>query len=487
MITIAYSKHNKSSYFLNSISQNIGIDGVQILEYEYENLCDVYNRAIDESTHNIIVCINNDVNLDSNWGWSLLQDFKKNPDYAIIGKAGYCNVPESGEYWKRVNETIVGQVFIKGKEIKYSDKLPFLVPAISLDGLLFAFDKTKIKHRFNEYERASDFVEHFFCLSNYLSGAKIGVTSSFRLANNTTNEMDSDFEQAREDFKKYWKGALPLDLKPKEIYVQKIPAFNTYKKTGVVILTKGKLNLLFACINSFFENCNSEMFDIFIADTGSTIEEKQAIREYIKGRANVSLIEYDYYNFAKINNDVVRNYMTNQDYILFCNNDIKLMNDVVSGMMKAHEENESLGTIGARLHYEDNTIQHEGILVCYDKTKTIITTHINMRGYYPKRVSVRNVIGNTGALMMTKKSTFDNLGMFNESYESCFEDVEFNFKCLTNNLENYCDCSLVAYHYESQTRNDLNEKNKITEDLNVRLIPFMESNYIHLKKYVVSI
>mgnify|MGYP000085323662 CR=1 FL=1 len=46
---------------------------------------------------------------------------------------------------------------------------------------------------------------------------------------------------------------------------------------------------------------------------------------------NVNLIEYDYYNFAKINNDVVKHHITNEyEYLLFCNNDIKLLNNVKS-------------------------------------------------------------------------------------------------------------------------------------------------------------
>ena len=36
--------------------------------------------------------------------------------------------------------------------------------------------------------------------------------------------------------------------------------------------------MLFNCVNSFYQHCNSELFDIFIADTGSTNEEKNDIK-----------------------------------------------------------------------------------------------------------------------------------------------------------------------------------------------------------------
>ena len=85
----------------------------------------------------------------------------------------------------------------------------------------------------------------------------------------------------------------------------------------------------------FYIHCNPELFDIFIADTGSTDDEKETLKSNIKDYNNITLIEYDYYNFAKINNDVVKNHVTNDyEFLLFCNNDIKLLNNV----MKAYIE-----------------------------------------------------------------------------------------------------------------------------------------------------
>ena len=74
------------------------------------------------------------------------------------------------------------------------------------------------------------------------------------------------------------------------------------------------------------------------------------------------LIEFNYYNFAKINNEVVKNHIT-QDYefLLFSNNDIKVLNNVLYGMLKVFKSFNRVGTVGCRLHFEDNTIQHNGV------------------------------------------------------------------------------------------------------------------------------
>jgi GT2 family glycosyltransferase len=55
---------------------------------------------------------------------------------------------------------------------------------------------------------------------------------------------------------------------------------------------------------------------------------------------------------------------------------------------------------------------------------------------------------------MVRKNTFELVGYFNENYISCFEDVELNMICLAKGFENFNNGECVAYHYESQTRND---------------------------------
>ena len=116
MITIIYSTHKDSTYNLNfkqHLSQTVGLSDFEILEYENHNqysLSEIYNKGIRESKHNIIVCCHNDIKLEKNWGKKLINDFVSNPEFGIIGKAGSCYFPESGVYWEKLSQTMVGQV-----------------------------------------------------------------------------------------------------------------------------------------------------------------------------------------------------------------------------------------------------------------------------------------------------------------------------------------------------------------------------------------
>jgi GT2 family glycosyltransferase len=500
MITIIYSTHKDSEYnnkFRQHLLQTVGLKDVQILEYVNHNehsLSELYNKGISESIYNIVVCCHNDIKLEKDWGKKLLLDFISNDDYGIIGKAGSCYFPESGVYWERMGQTMVGQVYHHPEGSKkwvnnYSAKLPHLIPVVTIDGLFISFDKTKIKHNFDETIGKFHFYDHSFCLPNYLEGVKIGVTSSFEITHQSVGQPNQEFFDSKIKFLEKWKHKLPLDLKPTKIYVPDIKEkpLKNIGKVAIVIPTKGKVNLLFDCVSSFYEHCNKDLFDIFIADTGSSDSEKEWIKNKVLPFGNIKLLEYDYYNFAKINNDVVKNHITKDyEFVLFCNNDIKILNNVVYGMLKTFKDNPRTGTVGCRLHFEDNTVQHDGIVTFLDKNRSFQVSHLNLRSYYSYTLPTKKIVGSTGALLMIRKSVFEKCDYFNENYISCFEDVELNLKCLLLGYNNYYDGSLVSYHYESQTRNEDPEiRNKMTQDYQKNLLPFVVKHFDKLKGHII--
>ena len=501
MITIIYSTHKDDNYnnnFKQHLLQTVGLKNVQILEYVNHNqfsLSEIYNRGISESEFDIIVCCHNDIKLEKDWGKKLLKDFNDNQDFDIIGKAGSCYFPESGVYWENMQQTMVGQVYHHPDGQKkwvnnYSCKLPFLIPVVTIDGLFISFNKTKIKHQFDETIGKFHFYDHLFCVPNYLDGVKIGVTSSFEITHQSVGQPNQEFWESKEKFLNKWGNKLPLDLKPSEVYIPEIKEklIKNIGKVAVIIPTKGNVEMLLDCIQSFYDHCNSELFNIFIADTGSTDEEKKQINNFIKSFSNIKLIEYDYYNYAKINNDVVKNHINDEyEFLLFSNNDIKILNNVIYGMLKNYKTYNKIGTVGARLYFKDNTIQHDGIVAINNKGNFGVT-HYDLKNYYPKSTSIKEVIGSTAALLMIKKNMFVQCNYFNENYINCFEDVELNFKTTILGYKNICDGNLVAYHFESQTRND-DPKNleKLQYDYTNTLLPFTIKNIDKLKHKIINI
>ncbi len=251
---------------------------------------------------------------------------------------------------------------------------------------------------------------------------------------------------------------------------------------AVIIPTKGNVDMLKDCVDSIFEKDSYKNLRVYIADTGSTDEEKEKIKKEILVRESVVMIEYDYYNFASINNSVVKDYV-DEELILFCNNDIKLVNDAITRMVRVYVQNKhTVGTVGARLHFKDNKIQHSGISVFLNKHPQQefyfpALTHHGINTYHTYHLGKKEVFGNTAAFMLMNKKLFDNIGGFSEEYNECFEDVQLNIDCLTRGKKNIFLGDAVCYHYESQTRNVDGEKQKReSEDYTQRIIPYIVKN-----------
>jgi GT2 family glycosyltransferase len=494
MITIIYSTHKDKDYnekFKTHLINSVGLNDVQILEYQNNNqysLTQVYNSGITESIFDIVVCCHNDIKLEKNWGVKLLEDFNNNSDFGIIGKAGSCYFPKSGVYWERMHQTMVGQVWHHPSGQKkwinnYSPKLPFLIPVVTIDGLFISFDKTKIKHQFDETIGKFHFYDHGFSVPNYLDGIKIGVTSSFEITHESIGQPNQEFFVSKDKFVEKYGDKLPLDLKPSEVYVPNVKVKNVKinGKVAVIIPTKGKLDLLFQCIESFYDYCDVKLFDIFIADTGSSEEEIKVIEEFVDEVGNIKLIKYDYYNFAKINNDVVKNHIGKEyQYLLFCNNDIKLLSDVISGMLDVFKEKPKVGTVGCRLHYEDNTIQYDGIDLFFKLSQNkLLLDSINKNSYYNFGNNIETSLGNIG-LMMINKNTFTQIGMFNESYTD-LSDVELNLNFVIKGFNNYVLGTHPVYMFSTKIIDSLSDEFKNN------LFPFIQKNSSKLKSQIKQI
>jgi GT2 family glycosyltransferase len=154
-------------------------------------------------------------------------------------------------------------------------------------------------------------------------------------------------------------------------------------------------------------------------------------------------------------------------------------------MVKTFKTNPTCGTVGARLHYGDNTIQHDGIFIYLKQSdKTIITVHKNKYNYYNFSLGTNSVIGNTAALMMVNRKVFIKQGMFDENYRHCFEDVDLNIKIKSSGYKNLINSNCVAYHLESTTRDLKKFELEEIEDYNNYFLPVLRKNFDRVKNEI---
>lgn len=491
MISIVYSTRKDNPKFKEHIEKTCGhkkIEVIQITNDGEMSLTQAYNKGLDEANNDLIVFCHDDIILKEGWGKKLTNHFK-NSDYGILGMAGTTDLDESGQWWKD-NTKMVGIVkhTSDGKtwESKYSNNFGSdIIETVMLDGLFFAINKNRIKKRFNEDIEGFHFYDFDFTFGNHLEGVKVGVIFDIKITHKSVGQTNEQWEKNRLQFCELYTNNLPYKLPVEIKYDGKLTkSIKNPPKVSVIIPTKGNVDMLKNCVNSILEVDRYPNLNVYIADTGSTEEEKDRIKnELLLDRTNVHFINYDYYNFASINNDVVKNHIDNEtELLLFCNNDIKLVNDAITRMVNVYVKNKKqVGTIGARLHFGDNTIQHSGITVFLNQQQNGFyfpsLTHHGLKSYHTYHQGQKEVLGNTAAFMMVNKDLFNNIGGFNEEYNECFEDVHLNIDCLRFNRKNIFVGDAVCYHYESQTRNKDGEKQKReSEDYIKRIIPYIINN-----------
>jgi len=485
MISVVYCTRENYPQHTEHIKKTSGIKNIEVIEYinKGESLTKFYNKALKETTNDIVVFCHDDIILNTNnWGKKIINHFNKT-DYGILGVAGTTHMSETGRWWDD-NTKMMGQVRHTHEGRSWDSKYCSLfddkiLESIIVDGLFFTVKKDRLSNQFNEEFKGFHFYEVDFCFSNHLGGTKVGVMSNIRVTHKSIGMTNDEWENNRKQFANKYKKELPYNIKSNIFFNKHKPIkIKTVPQVGVIIPTKGNVDLLKKCVDSIVEKDGYKNLKIYIADTGSTDEEKNEIKNLIlkhQKKIVIELIEYDYYNFAKINNDVVWNHVSDEtDILLFCNNDIELINNAITRMVETMVKNKNVGTVGARLHFGDGSIQHGGVIAFVDQQRNIRISHKGLRSYYNYPNRVKEVFGNTAAFMMIKKEIFNKIGGFNQGYQECFEDVELNIDCLTRNLKNYFVPDAVCYHYESQTRNKSGEKLKREgEDYIKRLIPFI--------------
>lgn len=481
MISIVVSTRKKDETFKQMLLKTVGLKDVQILMYENNgeySLPQIYNQGLTNSVFDVVVFLHDDIIMNTqSWGKKLLDNYKNNPEYGILGVAGSRELVD-GRWWSNRSTTYGIVSHTDGKKTwksEFSRSLQNNIQeVVVVDGVFFSIDKSKIKKHFNEEYKGFHFYDISFCLENYLKGTKIGVHTNILLTHKSVGATNLQWEENRIQLLNSHKDNLPVKIDLDVTFIEPRIILNQQPKLAIIIPTKNNVDdLLIPCVNSIVENTFYQSYTIYIADTGSDSVEKSKISDFLTEKNQnediVELIEYDYYNFAKINNDVVKNKIpSDTELILFCNNDIEMINDAISIMVETYLKNKKdCGTVGCRLHYEDGSIQHMGMVIQTNNENNIDITHKFLGWDYKNTITQTSVVhthGNTAAFMLMNKSLFENIGGFNEEYVECFEDVELNLQCFLKGKRNLTNSNAVCYHYESQTRGkkiDQNDVNKI--------------------------
>lgn len=233
---------------------------------------------------------------------------------------------------------------------------------------------------------------------------------------------------------------------------------------SIVIPNKDHVGDLKKCIQSLYTVNQYKNFEIIIVENNSEEKETFAYYESLqKEHDNIRVIMWkDGFNYSAINNYGVKE--TKGEYLLFLNNDTEVITpDAIEEMLGCCMRDD-VGAVGAKLLYEDDTVQHAGVVIGFEGYAGHVNTGIGRDDYgYMVRARINcNYSAVTAACMMTKKTLFNEVGGFDEQFVVACNDVDYCLKLRELNKWIVFNAFAEWYHYESKSRGyeDTREKQK---------------------------
>jgi GT2 family glycosyltransferase len=491
-LTIVYSTRTDNRAFQDHIQETCGIEDVEILQSVNDGgyaLTEIYNRGLRESRNKVVVFTHDDVIFEhgSNWGRTILKHFRES-EFGILGKAGTTSITGSGKWWDELH-LLVGIVWHEGIhpdtgkidtwENRYSgDFGDKIIETIMVDGVFFAAHKERIRERFDENIKGFHFYDVDFGLVNHLEAVKVGVIFDIKIVHKSIGETNKQWEQNRIVFLNKWRSRLPYHIKPEVMYDDPATILNEEPSVAIIIHSQNGPDSLVRCIENIRGKTRYTNYKFYVSFMSHDSEMIQRLDDNKKEK-DIILVKSSSVSPAAIKNNIVKNHLlSDTDILLFCHDDVELLNDAISQCVRIYAENkQEIGTLGIRLHLGNNTIQHAGIQLTIGKDERLRISHRGYGSYYNYTVGTeRDIFSNSGAFMMVDRECFLSLGGFSEWCMQWLEDIDLNFRLVLAGRVNYFSGEAAGYHYELETATDHAESvRKKSEDLG-NLLGYIHGN-----------
>jgi GT2 family glycosyltransferase len=240
---------------------------------------------------------------------------------------------------------------------------------------------------------------------------------------------------------------------------------------SIIIPTRDRVELLRMCLTSLEEQTTYSHYEVIIIDNGSV--EKRTLDYFAtlpKERFRVVRDDQPF-NYSALNNHGVR--LAKGEFICMMNNDIELITPDWLEEMLSFAIQPDVGCVGARLWYPDDRLQHAGVLIGFHG----VAGHMHKMlkrgetGYADRAALPQSLSAVTAALLLVRKSLYEEMGGFDEALAVAFNDVDFCLRVRNAGYRNVYTPFAEAYHHESASRGgETTPEKRAREQLEIDLI-----------------
>ena len=252
---------------------------------------------------------------------------------------------------------------------------------------------------------------------------------------------------------------------------------------SIIIPNKDHTDDLEKCLSSVYEKSTYKKIEVIVVENNSTEPETFEYYKLAKEKYNnLKVITWkSEFNYSAINNFAVE--QSNGEYVLLLNNDIEVITADWIEQMLMFAQRKDVGAVGAKLYYDDDTIQHAGVIVGLGG----VAGHSHKGfarenpGYMARASIAQNLSACTAACLMIRKDVYDEVGGLDECYAVAFNDIDFCMKIRKAGYLIVFTPFAEFYHYESKSRGDEDTPEKRAR-FNSEIFRFQERWGAELKK-----
>lgn len=226
-------------------------------------------------------------------------------------------------------------------------------------------------------------------------------------------------------------------------------------RIAVIIPTRNGGTTLRNCLASLALHASRrERLEIIVVDNGSDAPETLGILADAEriGLARRLRIEAPF-NWSQLNNRAAA--ASDSEVLLFLNDDTRMLTTGWDDILLELLSDAGTGAVGARLVYEDFTIQHAGVLFGLERLvgHEGVGAPMDTPGPGGRWTRQRAAGAVTGAFLACRRADFERAGGFDEQrFGVTFNDVDFCLRLRTLGLEVVYAPQLALVHFESKTR-----------------------------------
>lgn len=223
---------------------------------------------------------------------------------------------------------------------------------------------------------------------------------------------------------------------------------------SIIVPTRDRVDLLRACLSSIDAATSYQRFEIIVVDNGSEHADSLTYLSELDQRCDVRVIRDERpYNYAQLNNFAATE--AKGEYLCLLNNDTEVIESEWLTALMRQATRDHVGAVGARLVYEDDSIQHAGVAIGIGGA----AGHVHRfqkreaEGYFARSHAAHYVSAVTAACLVVEKRKFLGVGGFDEQHFAvAFNDVDL---CLKLKRAGWCNVytpHATLIHYESKSR-----------------------------------